>query len=300
MQSSTKQGVILAISAYTMWGLAPVYFKLLEHIPSVEILVHRIVWSTLLLGIIITLRAKWDTVKQVIRTPKTMLILLMTSSFLAFNWWLFIWSVNNNHMLDASLGYYINPLLNVALGMIFLSERLTRLQAVAVAMAVIGVVIQVIGFGSFPVIAFSLAISFAIYGLIRKTVAVDSLTGLLIESFILLVPAVIYWWMFADSSAVNMLNNSLQLNLLLVAAGLVTTAPLLCFLAAARRLNYSTMGFFQYIGPSFMFLFAVFVYGEQFGADRWVTFGFIWAALVVYSYASYRKYRSTRALNVHN
>lgn len=293
MQSTTKQGVILAILAYTMWGLAPVYFKLLQQISSHEILIHRIVWSSLLLAAIVSIKSNWSTVKKVFSTPKTLMILLISSVFLAFNWWLFIWAVNNNHLLDASLGYYINPLLNVALGMIFLAERLSRLQMIAVGLAIIGVMIQVIGFGSFPLIAFSLAISFSIYGLIRKMVSVDSVTGLLIESLILLIPAVIYWWFFAQSDTINLFNNDWSVNALLIAAGFVTTAPLLCFVAAARRLNYSTMGFFQYIGPSLMFLFAVFVYQEQFGADRWVTFGFIWTALLVFSFASYQKYKQS-------
>lgn len=291
MDKSIKQGVVLAASAYTMWGIAPAYFKLIDAVPSTEILIHRIVWSTLLLMIIVAMRSHIGKVLQIIKQPKTMAILFVSAAILAFNWWLFIWSVNNNHILDASLGYYINPLLNVALGMVFLGERLSRLQLVAVALALIGVLIQVITFGSFPVIAFSLAASFATYGLIRKTLTVDSMTGLLIESAILLLPACGYWWFFADSPAADMTANGMGLNLLLMAAGIVTTAPLLCFVAAARRLNYSTMGFFQYIGPSLMFIFGVFVYHEQFGQDRWITFGFIWLALLIYVIASIRKYR---------
>lgn len=294
MNQSARQGVLLAIAAFTMWGLAPAYFKTIEAISSVEILMHRIVWSTLLLVIIITIKANWPQVKQTLMNKKNVLILTVSSSFLAFNWWLFIWAVNNDHILDASLGYYINPLLNVALGMLFLGERLSRAQYIAVGLAVIGVLIQVITFGSFPVIAFSLAISFAIYGLIRKKIAVDSLTGLLVESAILTLPAFIYWWLIATSPTANLFNNSAELNLLLMAAGIVTTAPLLCFVAAARRLNYSTMGFFQYIGPSLMFIFGVFVYGEQVGVDRWVTFGFIWTALAIYTYASVVQYKKLK------
>ena len=162
-------------------------------------------------------------------------------------------------------------------------------------MAVTGVAIQLVTFGSFPYIALSLAVSFAIYGLIRKTVSVDAMPGLLIESLVMIVPAFVYWFVFASSSATNLLDNTWTINALIVGAGLVTTAPLLCFVEAARRLNYSTLGFFQYIGPSLMFMLAVFVYGEEFGQDRWVTFGFIWTALLVYSYASYRNIQKSKS-----
>lgn len=289
-----RQGAILAVSAYTMWGLAPIYFKLIQQVPSLEILMHRIIWSTLLLLVIIVARKHISSVFKVLKQPKTLGIMLVSSALLAFNWWLFIWAVNNDRILDASLGYYINPLLNIALGMLFLGERLSKMQYLAVALALTGVVIQLVTFGSFPIIALSLAGSFAFYGLIRKMIAVDSMPGLLIESALLLTPAIIYWWMFAQSPSSNFFNNEWSLNALLLFAGILTTAPLLCFVAAARRLDYSTMGFFQYIGPSIMFLFGVFVYGEKVGADRWVTFAFIWSALAIYSYSSIHKHHKAK------
>lgn len=289
-----RQGAILAVSAYTMWGLAPIYFKLIQQVPSLEILMHRIIWSTLLLLVIMTARKHLKSVLTVLKQPKTLAIMLVSSALLAFNWWLFIWAVNNDRILDASLGYYINPLLNIALGMLFLGERLSKMQYFAVALALTGVIIQLITFGSFPIIALSLAGSFAFYGLIRKMISVDSMTGLLIESALLLTPAIVYWWMFAQSPSANFFTNEWSLNALLLFAGIVTTAPLLCFVAAARRLDYSMMGFFQYIGPSIMFLFGVFVYGEKVGADRWVTFAFIWSALAIYSYSSIYKHRKAK------
>lgn len=289
MNATAKQGVVFALLAYTMWGLAPLYFKQLLEVPSLEILVHRIVWSTLFLAVLVGIQHQWHKIRQVFRSRRQLAMLTLSSVLLGFNWWLFIWAINNDHMLDASLGYYINPLFNVALGLIFFSEKLNKLQFSAVALALTGVVIQLVTFGSFPLVAFGLAASFACYGLIRKTVHVDSIAGLLIESVILLTPAVVYWWAFADSNVTNMMNNDWQLNAWLMAAGFVTTLPLLCFVAAARRLAYSTLGFFQYIGPSIMFLFAVFVYQEQMTADRWVTFGFIWAALAVFTFASVKK-----------
>lgn len=297
MNSTNKQGALLAVCAFVLWGIAPLYFKLLEQVPSLEILVFRIVWSSLLLVAIIIATKHWQSMVNIIKSKRSVGILLGSSSLLAFNWWLFIWSVNNDHILDASLGYYINPLLNVALGMIFLGERLSRLQYFAVGLAIAGVAVQLITFGSFPVIAFSLAGSFAIYGLIRKTVSIDSVSGLTFESLIMLIPAVVYWWMFATSPESNMLQSDLSTNLLVISAGIVTTAPLLCFVAASKRLAYSTLGFFQYIGPSIMFLLGVFYYQEEMGQDRWVTFGFIWTALVIFSYASYRKMKNKKASN---
>lgn len=288
MTQSLRQGIIFAVLAYSMWGLAPIYFKLLEQIPSLEILIHRIVWSSLFLAIIIAVKKQWPTIVSVVKSKRKMAILTTSSALLGFNWWLFIWAVNNGQILEASLGYYINPLLNVALGMVFLSERLSKLQYAAVALAATGVLVQVVSFGSVPIVALGLASSFAIYGLIRKKVSVDSLSGLLIESLILILPALVYWWGFAESDYSNMANNEWTINVLLLSASFVTTLPLLCFVAAARRLNYSTLGFFQYIGPSIMFCFAVFVYGETVGEDRWVTFGFIWGALALYSFVSLR------------
>lgn len=296
MNSTNKQGALLAVTAFILWGLAPIYFKLLQHVPSVEILMFRVVWSTLLLIAIIAATKHWRSMLKIVKSKRSVAILVGSSTLLAFNWWLFIWAVNNDHILDASLGYYINPLLNVALGMVFLGERLSKLQYVAVGLAVSGVIIQLITFGSFPVIAFSLACSFAIYGLIRKTVSIDSVPGLTFESLLLLIPAVIYWWLFAASPESNLLNNSLSTNLLIISAGIVTTAPLLCFVAASKRLAYSTLGFFQYIGPSIMFLIGTFYYQEQMGQDRWLTFSFIWSALAIFSYASYRKAQKAKAI----
>jgi chloramphenicol-sensitive protein RarD len=289
-----KIGGSFAVSAYTLWGIAPLYFKQLDFVPAMEILLHRIVWSFLLLAIILTVMQQWPKVQAVLRQPKLMAAMLGTALLLAGNWGLFIWAVNNGHMLDASLGYYINPLLNVLLGMLFLGERLRKLQWAAVALAAIGVLIQLITFGSLPWIALVLASSFALYGLFRKKLAVDAISGLFVESLLLMPLALWYWFSIADSSASNLFHNSLGLNLALMAAGIVTTIPLLCFIAAARRLQLSTMGFFQYIGPSFMFVFGVFLYQEPLASGRLLTFGLIWTALLVYSLDTFWQLRQGR------
>jgi len=278
-----KLGGIFAASAYSLWGVAPLYFKQIDFIPAAEILLHRIVWSFLLLFVVLLALRQGAKVLAILRQPKMLGWLLVSALLLGGIWGLFIWAVNNNHMLDASLGYYINPLLNVLLGMLFLGERLRKLQWAAVALATSGVLLQLITFGSLPWIALTLAGSFAIYGLMRKKLAVDAITGLFYESVLLLPLALWYWWQYADSSAANLLQNSWQLNGYLMAAGLVTTVPLLCFIAGARRLQLSTMGFFQYIGPSFMFVFGVWLYHEPFAAERFVTFGLIWLALLLYT-----------------
>lgn len=197
-------------------------------------------------------------------------------------------------MLDASLGYYINPLLNVLLGMLFLGERLRKFQGVAVALAFTGVLLQLISFGSFPVVAFSLAISFALYGLLRKKLPVEALPGILLEAIILLPVALIYWWLMAPSATSNLSANDWYTGVLLISAGIVTTLPLLCFTGAAKRLQYTTLGFFQYIGPSLMFILAVVFYGEVFDAERLITFACIWSALAIFSWDSYHQSRKRK------
>ncbi len=224
-QHVQRQGVIYALCAYTLWGLAPIYFKTIAAVPAAEILTHRMIWSCALLMVLTLLGRQWHKVQAVLRQPKVLLTLAFTSITVGGNWLLFIWAINNGHMLDASLGYYINPLFNVLLGMLFLSEKLRRLQWWAVGLAAIGVAIQIIAFGSLPWIALVLASSFAIYGLIRKKLALDALTGLLIETLIMLPPAAIYLWGFADSPTSHLTQNDWHLNLLLIAAGAVTTAP---------------------------------------------------------------------------
>lgn len=200
---------------------------------------------------------------------KKVFLLALSAVLIGGNWLLFIWSVNNHHMLEASLGYFINPLVNIVLGMLFLGERFRRMQWLAVLLAFCGVLVQLWTFGSLPIIALGLAFSFAFYGLVRKKIAVDAQTGMLFETLWLLPVAALYLFGIADSPTSHMGQNPWSLNLLLMAAGVVTTIPLLCFTGAATRLRLSTLGFFQYIGPTLMFLLAVLFYGEVPGQIRW-------------------------------
>lgn len=298
-EKSLKSGVLFALAAYSMWGIAPMYFKLLTSVPALEIVMHRIIWSVLVLCVLIFVRKKFSQVRIAIRDPKILKTLLISGLLLAVNWLLFIWAVNNNHLLDASLGYFINPLFNVLLARLFLQERLTRLQLLAVFVALMGVAILILSYGKVPWIALTLAITFSIYGLLRKKVAVDSMPGLLIESSMMLPFALLYW-LIADTSSGNMLANTMDLNVILLLAGVVTTAPLLCFTAAARRIRYTTLGFFQYIGPSIMFLLAVLLYKEPLDNARVITFVFVWSALLIYVYDSFRTYRKAKVILIKN
>ncbi|WP_158771848.1 EamA family transporter RarD [Paraglaciecola sp. L1A13] len=290
---SVRSGILFAIAAYTMWGVAPLYFKLIGQVPAMEILMHRIVWSVVVLVVLVGITGKFEKVKQAVFNPKVMQVLLISGVLLAANWFIFIWAINNNHLLDASLGYYINPLLNIFLGRLFLGERLRRLQKVAVGLALFGVVYFIVSYGQLPWVALALAGTFGVYGLLRKQVAVDSLPGLLVESSLLLPPAIVYWIWFAGEWS-NMLSNDSTLNVTLICAGIVTTAPLLCFTAAAKRIMFSTLGFFQYIGPSIMFVLAAVVYDEPLDGSKIVMFGFVWLALGLFSYDSLRQYRKIR------
>ncbi|ENG6108833.1 EamA family transporter RarD [Serratia liquefaciens] len=278
----TRQGIFFALAAYFIWGIAPAYFKLIQQVPADEILTHRVIWSFFFMLALITLGRNWSQVRAACHNRKRLFLLAVTAVLIGGNWLLFIWAVNDHHMLEASLGYFINPLVNVLLGMLFLGERFRRMQWIAVVLAFAGVLIQLWQFGSLPIIGLGLAFSFAFYGLLRKKIAIDAQTGMLIETLWLLPVAAAYLFLFADSPTSHLSANPWSLNLLLVAAGIVTTVPLLFFTAAATRLRLSTLGFFQYLGPTLMFLLAVTFYGETVGQDKLVTFGFIWAALLLF------------------
>lgn len=265
-----------------LFGDRPAYFKLIYYVPADEILTHRVIWSFFFMVALLSVSRQWRQVKRLLKTPKKIFLLALSAVLVGGNWLLFIWAVNNHHMLEASLGYFINPLVNILLGMIFLGERFRRMQWLAVILAVCGVLVQLWMAGSLPIIALGLAFSFAFYGLVRKKIAVEAQTGMLVETLWLLPVAAIYLFGIADSPTSHMGQNALSLNLLLMAAGVVTTIPLLCFTGAATRLRLSTLGFFQYIGPTLMFLLAVTFYGEVPGADKMVTFAFIWVALAIF------------------
>ncbi|MBG5893850.1 EamA family transporter RarD [Providencia hangzhouensis] len=282
-QQNTTKGVLCALGAYFIWGVAPIYFKSIQEVPAEEILTHRIIWSFFFMILLLTVSRHWSYVRQVLKQPKKILVLGVTATTIACNWLIYIWAVNNGYMLQASLGYFINPLVNVLFGILFLQERFRRMQWIAVGLALTGVLIQLWQFGSVPVIGLSLAVTFATYGLLRKKLGVDAQTGMTFETLWLLPVGIIFLLFFADSPTSDMAMNDWHLNALLIAAGVITTVPLLLFTEAANHLRLSTLGFFQYMGPSIMFLLAVFVYGEVMTPELLVTFGFIWVALILFT-----------------
>ncbi|WP_156873911.1 EamA family transporter RarD [Psychromonas hadalis] len=282
--SETQLGIFYALGAYLMWGFAPIYFKYLEFVPVYEILAHRVIWSVVVTGIIITLLSGWSDVYKICKIPKKLLLLCVSSLLISCNWSVFIWAISNDRMLDASLGYFINPLINVVLGLLFFNESLSRVKWVAVGLAFIGVLIQVFALGALPWVSLVLPLSFAFYALLRKKIRVEALTGLFIETLLVAPIALYYLFVIADSEYVNMLNNGLSLNFWLMFAGIVTALPLIFFGQAALRLKLSTLGFFQYLAPSLLFVFAVVFYGEQLSLNKMITFMFIWSGVVLFAF----------------
>ena len=287
----TIAGVLYAVSAFTIWGFSPIYWKVLANVPAVEIIAHRVVWSFIFLLPLILLQKRWREFTQAITAARTLLILLSSAILVTANWLIYIWAVNNDHLLQASLGYYINPLVNVILGMIFLKERLRIPQIIAVLLAATGVIYLTIDYGQFPWISLLLAMSFGLYGLIRKMAPVSSLVGLAVETLLLTVPSLIYLIYLENIGTGVFLHGSGKIDIFLVCSALVTAVPLLFFALGARRILLSSLGLIQYIGPSGMFLLAILVYNEPFSMPQLWTFIFIWSALIIYSVDSVMYFR---------
>ncbi|MBP7546956.1 MAG: EamA family transporter RarD [Corallincola sp.] len=294
MDSATRKGLLAAAGAYTIWGLMPVYFKQLTAIGADAVLVHRVVWSVLLLALILLLRQRLAILKAVIANRRQLLTLTATALLIAVNWLIYVWAIHHERLLEASLGYYINPLLNIGLGFLLLGERLNRRQWLAIALAAIGVAIPLIGLGQIPWVSLALAGTFAAYGLLRKQVAVDSISGLLLETLLLLPFALLYgWWAgIFPGGQWQAVDGTTQL--LLIGVGVITAVPLVFFGTAAQHLRLSTLGFFQYIGPSTTFLLATLVYGEPLTSSRLLTFAFIWGGLALITLDLWRQHRAAR------
>lgn len=281
-------GLAYGIAAFSLWAGVPVYFKLIQSVPAFETLAHRIVWSAVLCALLLRTAARWASVWAIFADRRRRAIFCVTSALLAANWLVYIWAINTDRLIDTSLGYYINPLFYVMLGLVFLSERLRPWQWVAVALAAIGVANLTWHLGHLPWIALCLALNFGIYGLIRKVVPVGALEGLTAEALIVLPFGIGYLaWLSTDASAA-LPARDLSIQLLLPLAGVATVLPLLFFNEAAQRLSLSTIGLLQYIGPSGHFVLAVFVYGEPLTEAHLITFACIWTALVIYSIDGWR------------
>ena len=281
--ANPRRGYALGLTAYVIWGLFPVYFKLLESIPALEIITHRAIWSALFGAALLLVWKHPGWWRELLDNPRRLAVLGASGVLIASNWLVYVWAVNNGHMLEASLGYYINPLINVLLGLVVLRERLRPLQWVAVGLAALGVAQQVWQLGSLPWVSLVLALTFGFYGLIRKQAPVDALPGLVVETWMLLPLALGWLLLFADGPSAHLAFWTTPQALWLAAAGPITLVPLVCFNAAARHLPYATLGFLQYIAPTLVLLQAVLLFGEHLDSTRLVAFGCIWLSLVVYS-----------------
>lgn len=284
---NTMQGVYYALTAYIFWGVVPIYFKWVDHVSPWEILSHRVIWALILLLVILA----WTKQLSELRVPlKLIPKLLVTSALLATNWLVFIYAVVNNNIAETALGYFINPLVSVFLGVVILREYLRPLQWVAVAIAAIGILSQLVIFGSVPWIALALAFSFGFYGLLRKNLGLHAIGGLAIET-VLVVPFALGFLMWSGWQGNLAFGDHLPTDLLLMLGGFVTSFPLLCFAAAVKRLSLTAMGMFQYVAPSISLMIAVFVYGETFDSARAITFACIWIALGIFTFEAWAQHR---------
>jgi len=280
-----RAGLFYALAAHTWWGLIPVYFKALGKVPPAEVLAHRILWSLAFLITLIGAGRRFAELKGALRSSRTLLTLVATSLLVGANWYLFIFAIARGELLEASLGYFINPLVNVLFGFVFLGERLRRLQTASVLLAAVAVVWLTLRYGGVPWIALVLAVTFGFYTLLRKTARIGTLEGLTIETGIL-APIAAFYLFGLPASALR--SSSLATGIMLVGVGVVTTLPLLWFTAAARRLRLGTLGVLQYISPSMQFILAVVAFGEPFTPAHVVTFRLIWSALALYSFDALR------------
>lgn len=283
-----SKGLPYALLAYVAWGFLPLYWKALDEIPAWEILGHRVLWSAVFLGAILVISKRVKDWRTALRDGRTFRLVLLCSGMISINWLVFIWAVNNGHMVETSLGYYMNPLLNVLLGVVFLKERLQAGQWAAIGLALCGVAVVTIEFGRLPWVSLVLATTFALYGLFKKQTRMESTIGLAWETVLVTPLAAGYLILLQANGGAATGSLSAGGWVLLLLAGAATVMPLFWFSQAAKHLPLSTIGFIQYIGPTITLAIGVLVYGESFGVARWISFGFIWAALVVYTASSYR------------
>lgn len=287
-----RRGALFGASAFLWWGFAPLYFKAIGSVPSLEVLAHRIIWSLAFLAALLIGRRGLLATLALFRDGRTLLTMGVTTCLIAVNWLVFIWSIANDRLVEASLGYFMNPLVNVAFGALFLRERLRRPQVVAVLLALAGVSWLTIAQGRAPWIALVLAISFAIYGLLRKLARPTGIQGLALETA-LLAPLALGWMLWRQAHGGLAFGQAgPRITMLLCAAGPITALPLIWFAEGARRLRFSTIGFLQYLSPTFQFLLAVVVFGEPFTRTHAIGFSAIWTALLLYSWDTARGLRS--------
>lgn len=282
-----KKGTLVAASAYVIWGILPLYWHALSGVSAMEILVHRIVWSLLVCLVLVAAARDWQWLRDGLRHPAVFGRFVVTALLLAVNWLVYIWANNNGHIIEASLGYFITPLVNVLLGLLILHERLRPGQLLAVAVAAVGVSYLIVNAGGLIWISFSLALSFGFYGLLRKTAKWGSLQGLTAEMGILFVPALVVWGVMAVNGSSAFASQGPSTTVLLAFSGVVTAVPLLLFASGARQVPLTTLGILQYIAPTMQFAIGILIYREPFDQTRLLGFGIVWLALGVYTVEGY-------------
>jgi len=287
-EHEARTGLLAGIGAFGLWGFAPLYFKLLGNINAIEIIAHRVLWSVVFLLLVLVFRHRGGVLKHIQVGRKTLMILACSGLLIGLNWLIFVFAVNTDRVLSTSLGYFINPLVSVLLGLIVFKEHLNGLQVLAVVLAGAGTLHLTLAAGEFPWIALSLALSFGLYGVIRKKIDVGPMVGLFWET-LLVLPLALGWliWVSHSNQIDGDLSNVSEA-MILMGTGLMTVIPLILFAAAVRRLYLSTIGLMQYIAPSLSFCMAVFIFNEPFGLDHAITFGCIWTGLCLYSYSSWK------------
>lgn len=289
-----RTGFLFALLAYGMWGFIPLFYKLTEHMDAIHVVGHRIVWSVVCVGLFLLVVGRMREVREILGQPKQLVLLFLSASAIALNWLIFIWAVAQAKVLDVSLGYFINPLVSILIGLLVLREKLNRLQMLAVALVGVAVAVQGIMAGGLPWISLVLALSFAAYGYLRKITPVKATPGLFVET-LLLVPFALAWLLWNWQPAVaDVATNDLWLFGVLISSGVVTALPLICFSAGARRLPMIYIGLMQYIAPSFHFLLAVFLLHEPLDQARLTTFSVVWLALLIFTYDSLKRARRNR------
>lgn len=281
-----KQGIFFGLAAYVLWGILPVYWKALELVSPFEILSSRFMWSCVFVFLLIIFQKKWPLftkeVKQVFSNVKTGAAMAAAGITISFNWGTFIWAVNNGHIVETSMGYYINPLVSILFAVVFLRERLDKMQLAAITCAFIGVACMVYSFGKIPWVSLTLAFTFALYGLLKKILPVSALTSIMLETLLITPLALVYEYNLWQQGVSFYASGNLQVIMMLTGAGVVTAIPLLLFTAGARLLPLKIIGFLQYISPTLTLLIGVFVYNETFTASHLLAFGWIWAALLLF------------------
>ncbi len=290
----TKLGGISAVSAYILWGIAPLYFKLVGDISVYTIIAHRVIWAAVFVALFLIMVKRIREILPVFQSRKSMIWLVFSTIAITVNWGLFVWAVDNDQLLAVSFGYFINPLVNVAIGMVLLGERQNRLQAIAIGIAVIAVAIQAVGLGGLPWISLTLAFSFGFYSYFRKTVAVGAAPGLLIETILLVPFAVVLLIWMGPTNPMPVGDSTPSIWVLLMLLGPVTAIPLVLFSIGARRLRLTTIGIFQYIAPSIHFVLAVWLLGEPLSQSRLLSFILIWVSLAIFTYDSVSRQAQSR------